>query len=167
MRTIVLVLALAFGVIARAEEPAAPEPQHAKPAEPPAPPPVGPRERLLAVAQRIPLRAGIDELQTITAQLGEPAKLAYSWCNKAGCVDHGTRETGATKMTVMWLTDTQGDKEHSLFVSLCGGLGAWKVGNVMVYERATKSGAWGTSAKPVAIFRKTDDSFFFGTCWGG
>ncbi len=119
------------------------------------------REVFLATAGRIELHSDANAVEQVTSELGQP-DVTYDWCNRAGCV-RDVSEGRATRMTLLWVKE--GEKRYSLLVNLCGGLGSWRVANVMVYERDTKAGAFGTAPKPVHLTRKVDEGFFFGKCW--
>ncbi len=143
---------------AAAEEPSANTVEEPRTAAP------NPGERLVAIARQIPLQATPEAVQQVTAELGEP-RISYDWCNRAGCID-SVKEVRATRMTTGWVIQ-DGDSRRTLLVYFCGGLGDWKVGNVVVYERSTKKGAWGTEPKPVQVFENVDAHFFFRSCWKG
>ncbi len=145
--------------------PAMPPASSSTPEPPAAPAAPTTREQFLAVAARIAMRDDARAVEKATTELGSPVKIGFDWCNGAGCVND-VGEGRATRMTIMWANEKkEGEKRYSLIVGLCGGLGSWQVGNVVVYESDPSRGAFGTAPKPVTITRKVDESFFFGKCW--
>lgn len=114
----------------------------------------GPRAQFAAAAKTVKMRSNAESVEKALAEFGKP-KVAFKWCNRAGCVDHKD-EVGSNRMYVGY-SRTERDKVYFLNVMFCTeSPGSWQVAMVTAYEDDAKSGAFGTHGKSDKLFQDMD-----------